>query len=257
MVALVSVECDRLVQCQLTQTNLVQLELARVGLLFQGVYVGLVVNLFHRPGGKGRAQLDVVKPAGFQGCIGHPHDVGIEAVAHFRLVFHLDQHISATDVDFISQGEGDRLIDVGLFQVAIEGDNFLDGTGAPRRQGHHLFARADHAGGDGATEAPEVEVRAGNVLNREAEMLQVLVPAYFYRFQDFHQGLAGEPGRVFALVHHVVAFEGGQRYEADILQAQLGGKRQVIVLDFVEAFFAEIHQIHLVHCHDNMADAQQ
>ncbi len=216
-----------------------------------------MVDLFHRAGGKSRSQLDVVQPAGFQRRIGHPHDVGIEAVAHLRLVLHFDQHIAATDVDFIGQGEGDRLIDIGFFKVAIEGNDFLDRACAPGGQGHDLLTRADHAGGDSAAEAPEVEVRAVDVLNRKPEVLQVLVPAYFYSLQDFHQRLAGEPGRVLALVHHVVAFQGGQRDEADILQAQLGGKGQIIIFDFVEAFFAEIHQVHLVYGHDNVANALQ
>src|SRR5690606_6651629 len=164
---------------------------------------------------------------------------------------------ATADVDFVFQSQGHCLVDVGFAQVAVEGDDFLHFAGAPRGQGHHGFARADHAGGDGAAKTPEVEVGAGDVLYRKAEVFQVLVPGDLHGFEDFHQWLAGEPGRVLALVHHVVAVQGGNRHKADVLQAEFGGKGQVFVADFIEALFAEVHQVHLVHRHHNVANAQK
>ena len=88
-------------------------------------------------------------------------------------------------------------------------------------------------------------------------MLQIFVVGYFHRLQNVHQGLAVEPGCVLTPVNDVVAFEGRQWHEANILQAKLIGKRQVVVLDFIEAFFAEINQIHFVHCDHDVANAKQ
>ena len=43
----------------------------------------------------------------------------------------------------------------------------------------------------------------------------------------------------------------------DILQPQPLSKVQVILLDLLKAFFAEVHQVHLVDRHDGVLDAQQ
>ena len=84
-----------------------------------------MVDFLHGTGSKGGAQLDVIQPAGFQRCVGHPDNVGIEAVVDFRFVLHLHQHVATANVDLVFEGQGDRLVDVGFVQVAVEGHDFL------------------------------------------------------------------------------------------------------------------------------------
>ena len=61
-----------------------------------------------------------------------------------------------------------------------------------------------------------------------------------------------------AFARHVVAVQRRQRHEFDIqIARQLLGKGQVILFELLEHRFTVVHQIHFVHRHHQMANAQQ
>lgn len=61
-----------------------------------------------------------------------------------------------------------------------------------------------------------------------------------------------------AFARHVVAVQRRQRHEFDIqIARQLLGKGQVILFELLKHRFLVVHQIHFVHRHHQMANAQQ
>ena len=59
-----------------------------------------------------------------------------------------------------------------------------------------------------------------------------------------------------ARVDDIMTFERGQRDRRDRLKTQIVGKAPIDELDFVEDRLRPTHQIHLIDCQRDMADAQ-
>ena len=83
------------------------------------------------------------------------------------------------------------------------------------------------------------------------------IAADVHRFQEVHQRASGIPWQVLTSINHVVTVERAERDEMQVRQIQASCKRSVLVANFVEPFFAEIDQVHLVNSDDNMPDTQQ
>ena len=80
---------------------------------------------------------------------------------------------------------------------------------------------------------------------------------HFGRLQQGEQGLALIPGQLVARVHHVVTVQGRDRHDVDGVDAELLGEFAVLQADAIEHLLAELHQVHLVHCHHELLDAEQ
>ncbi|CSF29006.1 Uncharacterised protein [Shigella sonnei] len=106
--------------------------------------------------------------------------------------------------------------------------------------------------------ATKIEIRAINVLHREAHWLSIHHSLDLHGFQHFEQCRTAVPRHTFTLRCHVVAFQCRERHKADIqITRQLPGKGQIIFTNTGERLFTVIHQIHFVDRHDQMFDPQQ
>jgi len=171
----------------------------------------------------------------------------------------MHQHVATGYVDLVFQGQGDRLARRGLLQLAVVGDDGFDPAGLARWQYRDFIALAHDAAGQGTGEATEIQVRAIDVLHREAQVVEVAVAGDLDAFENLHQRLTFVPVRPLALVDDVVALEGGHGHEMQRsrLEADALGKGQVVGLDALEHALIEVHQVHLVDGHDDVLDAQQ
>ncbi len=257
-VAVVTVQGDRGVQGDLDAADLVQLQRAGSALL-QGVHIDLVGDAGNRAWHVAGGALDVVFLARQHRLFGHPHQHGVELVGHRRHVVGMHQQVATGDVDLVFHGQGHGLARAGILQFTFVGDDGLDPAALARRQHHDVVALVHHAAGDGTGEAAEVQVRAVDVLHREAQVGDVAVGRHFDGFEDFHQCRAGVPRRTLAAVDHVVALERRHRHEVQARRLQVDGfgKLQVVGLDRLEHLLVEALEVHLVDRDDDVLDAQQ
>ncbi|MCY1523055.1 hypothetical protein D9M68_579380 [compost metagenome] len=232
---------------------------AAAGGFLKGVHVHLVDDARNRARHVAGGALDVVLLAREHGFFGHPHQHGFKAIGDQRAIVGMHQHVTAGNVDFVFQGQGDGLAGTGMFQFTVKGDDGLDPAAPARGQRHHFVTLAHDAAGQGAGKAAEVEVRTVHILHREAHVGEIAVAGDFHGFEDFHQRLAVVPGRTLAAVDHVVALERRHGHEIDRRRRQLDalGELQVVGLDLLEDGLIEVHQVHLVDRDDDVPDAQQ
>src|SRR5262249_50905504 len=155
-------------------------------------------------------------------------------------------HVPAGDIDLVLQGDGHGHAREGFGQLPVVGDDGLDPALSPRGQRHDLVAAAKHARGDGTGEAAEVEVRAQDVLHREAQVGQVAVGGDVDRLQIAQERRTEIPGHGAALVDHVVAAKGRDGDELHVGDAQLGHEARVVALDALENILVVVDEVHLV-----------
>ena len=115
----------------------------------------------------------------------------------------MHQHVAAGNVDLVFQGQGDGLAGTGLLQFALEGDDGFHLAALARRQGHHPsplrttpLARVP---------AKPRKFRFGRFTYCTGKRMSSRFGCDLDGFEDFHQRLAGVPGRTLGLVDHVVA----------------------------------------------------
>ena len=204
-VVLVGIEGDRLAGKEVAHADLVQRQLFGRQVL-HGVDVDLVLG--HRQGHRQgfAADFHQVGATGEHGLLVHPDQADLELVGHAGRVFCGGQHIAATAIDFFGQGQGDRLSGHGLLQVTVEGDDARDSALLSARQHAYPVTRTNHAAGDGAGEATEIQVGAVDPLHRHTERQFLLVRLVdLDGFQVTHQRGTAVPRHVFALLGDVLA----------------------------------------------------
>ena len=59
------------------------------------------------------------------------------------------------------------------------------------------------------------------------------------------------------MIHHVVAVERADRDELDVRDVEAGGEVLVRRDNFIEAVFAVVHEVHLVHADHDVAEAEE
>ena len=254
----VTVEGNRRIQSDLDLTDLVQLQAAGRA-FFQGVHVDTVMDAGNRARHITGGAFDVVLLARQHRLFSHPHQHGVEAVGHLRLVVGMHQQVATGHVDFVFQGQGHGLAWARLLQLTIKGDDRLDLAALARRQDDDFVALAHDAAGQGAGETAEVQVRTVNVLHRETQVGEVAITGHFHGFENFHQRLAAVPRRTLGFVDHVVALQRRHRHEVQRtwLERDALGKFQVIGLDLLEHRLIEAFEVHLVDGDNDVLDAQQ
>ncbi|RMP79927.1 hypothetical protein ALQ16_205500 [Pseudomonas syringae pv. actinidiae] len=202
---------------------------------------------------------DVVLLARQHRLFSHPHQHGVERIADLRNVVGVHQQITTGDVDLVFHGQRDRLARSGLLQFTFKCNDGLHTAAFARRQHNDLVTFVHDAAGQRTGKTTEIQVRAVDVLHRKTQVRVVTVVGDFDGFKNFHQRLAGVPGRTLALVHHVVALERRHRHErhGGRLEGYALGKLQIIRLDRLEYAFVEAVEVHLVDGHNDVLDAQQ
>ena len=168
------------------------------------------------------------------------------------------QQVTAADINFILQHESDRFPGRRFRQIAVKGDDARHGGFHPRRQHFQALSYAHAAGGNRTGEPAEVEVRAVDVLHREAQRLAFHHALNLNGFQHFQQRRAAVPRHFIALAGDVVPFKRGKRDKANVEIAwQLFSKGQIRFTDGVKGLFAKIDEVHFVHRHHQVFDPQQ
>ena len=112
--------------------------------------------------------------------------------------------------------------------------------------------------GNAARETTEVQIGAIDPLHRHAKR-QLLLASFInlYGFQVAHQRRAVVPGHVLALFSDVFTAQGRHGDGRNVLQVDLLGELAVVGNDVVEDFFRVAHQVHLVDCQHDLANANQ
>ena len=109
-----------------------------------------------------------------------------------------------------------------------------------------------------ASEIPRfIQLRSDDVLDREPAILQVAVAAHVHFFEVLKQGTALVPGHVCRCIDHVIPQQRADGNELDVGHFEPGREITKCLGDLVVALFREVGQIHFVHAHHEVLDAQQ
>ena len=142
----------------------------------------------------------------------------------------------------------------------VERLDALDGRDLVRRREHHLVADRHLPGLDAAREDAAIVAVLGELVDRLHRHAQRLVRArrrLGQRVQQLQQRRPLVPGRLLAAVGEVDARHRRDRDElARLERADALEERAVLLLDRVEVVLAVVDQVHLVHAHDDLADAE-
>ena len=125
-----------------------------------------------------------------------------------------------------------------------------------------MIADADRSGCDASHVTTKImEVgrgwRAAHQLNRKAEVQLVLLIVDFDGFKKFEKPRSRIPRHPRAGFGDVITFQGGYWNAINCRSAEAIYEIRKILPNFLVAFPAVIHQVHLVDCDNEMADAQK
>ena len=116
-----------------------------------------------------------------------------------------------------------------------------------------MQAAGDHLSGV----ATEIQVRPNRQLHRETQRAVAPRGLHLHRLQVFQQARPLVPRRARAASGHVIAIARAHRDEERRFHLQFRRHRAEFVADALEHVLPEIHQVHLVHRHRQLAYAQQ
>ena len=131
----------------------------------------------------------------------------------------------------------------------------------PGRQHHDLVAGPEHARGHLAGVAAVVVQLVGHrprdPLDREARVLKVAVRGHVHVLEVVEQRRPVVPVHPSGALDHVVAVERRDRDEGHVVDVELRGPAGEVGADPLEDLLVEVHEVHLVHAHHQVRDAQQ
>ncbi len=260
-VAPVLVHEQRRRQAQPQPADLVQLEPVGLLLAVERVHVDAVQQLVHLGERRARGVLDPVAAGGRERALRHPAHHRVDVARLDGLVVRTADHVAARHVDVVLEAQRDRQRRVGLLELALEGVDRRDARGPARGQHDDLVARAEHPRGHLAGVAAVVVVlvrhRPHDPLHGEARVLQVAVGGHVHVLEVVEQRGPLVPGHPLRALDHVVAVQRGDRDEGDVVDVELGRPARELGADAVEHLLVEGDQVHLVHAHDEVRDAQE
>ena len=94
-------------------------------------------------------------------------------------------------------------------------------------------------------------------MHRHPQAFRVAHGGHRDGLEQVHERRALIPRHVGGLLHHVVAAQGGDGDEVEVVHGQLGGEGEVFVADGVEHRLLVTHVVHLVDGDDEVADAEK
>ena len=233
----------------------------RVGFFtVQRVDVHLVQHFADHGFDFGSSVPDDVARGRIERLIAHPADLRVEFLHAFRLVVFPDNHVPAGQINVIVNVIvtlwGDRpsrwivrprKFQQSRFHAARKCNDFVP----------HFEDPGSNAPGV-ASEIPRlIQLRSDDVLDREPAILQVAVAAHVHFFEVLEQGTALVPGHVRRCIDHVIPQQRADGNELDVGHFEPRREIAKCLGDFVVALFREVGQIHLVHAHHEVLDAQQ
>ena len=201
--------------------------------------------------------LDKVAFSRLRGVFMHPDHHGFKFVADVRNIIYGHEHVSAGDIDFIFQCHRNCLRRKGLFDFPVGAVNRLDFRFLARGQTGDRIALANYAGSQRSAEAPEIQIRAQDILHRQAHIDQVAVGGNIDAFHMVQEGRTVIPREVFTVRDNIVALERRHRNKVDIGKVQSGNEPVVVLLDLVVDLFGPIDQIHFVDGYHDVLDPEQ
>ena len=166
-------------------------------------------------------------------------------------------HVASGDIHGIVERHGHGHGRKRFGHVAVGGDDAGYGAGAAARQHGHDIAGACHATYDAAAIAAEVGIRSIDVLHWHPQAFGVSHRRHGNGLEQVHQGRALIPRHVGGLLHHVVAEQGGDGDEIEVVHRQLGGEGEIVVADGIEHRLLVAHVVHLVDGDDQVPDAEE
>ncbi len=185
----------------------------------------------------------------------HPDHISGKLVGQLRSVVRSRQNVATTDIDFVFQRNGNRILGFGGDKVAIVGHDPLDARGPPRRSDNDLVSCRDPRHRPGI--APKIRVWPIYPLDRRAESLACGAGLDVNALQMLEQAGTMIPVGMSGAVHDVVAVAGRDRDRNDRGDAETGGKGQIVTGDPIEALFVICDKIDLVHCQHDMTNTEQ
>ena len=210
-------------------------------------------NARHHAGGV----FDQIAPTSLGRILMHPNHHGFKFVADMRDVFNRNQHVAARHINLIFKRHRDSHRSEGLIKRTVRAIDRFNFGFLTRRQAGDFVADAHHAGSHRSTEPAEVQIRTQDILHRQAHIDQVAVGRNIDVFQMVQESRPVVPVQVFAVINHVIAFEGGHRNKMNVGEVQPRNEPVVLVDDFVVAFLRPAHEVHFVDCHNDVLDAEQ
>ena len=216
-----------------------------------------VLQRGHRRRHRAGAELEPIGAARHQWLLPHPDDMRGELVGELGTRAGPDQEVAAPDVDVVGEGQRDRVAGYGALDRAVEGDDLVDRGLDPRSHRHDLVALRDHAGGDGAGDAAEIEVGAANPLHREAEAGRRAAVLDIDGFEVVEQRRPLVPVHPLRLRPDIVAETRRNRDRLQRGETETGGELAVALGHPVKDGAVEADKVELVDRHHHMANAEQ
>ena len=244
------------IEAQVAHADLVELK-GSCRHVFEAVHVDLVLGLGHGCSHGLSAKLEQIRAPRQHRLIAHPHDVTLKLIGCTRRITSRCDDVAAADVDLVGQRDGDRLPRHRLVEVAIGGNDTSHRTLATRWHHPNNVAGSHRATDDGAREPTKVEVRTIHPLHGHSERTLVLHVVDIDGLKMVHQRGARIPRRAVAWLNDVVATQRRQRDTRDVVKCDLSGECAVVGFDLVEDLLRVIDEIELVHCDNDLADAEQ
>ncbi|MNP05027.1 hypothetical protein D3C76_969680 [compost metagenome] len=118
----IGIEGDSLVQAQVADADFVQLQGPGRQLL-QGIDVDLVLQVRAGHAQGAAADFQQVRPPGQHGFLAHPHQGCFELIGNRQRRVDRGDNVATADVDFVFQGQGDRLAANGVLLLTCRGDD--------------------------------------------------------------------------------------------------------------------------------------
>ena len=255
-VIIVGVEYDRPRERNADSPDFIETQPVSVATV-QRVDVHAIPNGRDRAGGELREVLENVAAADSHRLLGHPDDHRVKLRVHVWPVFHVHEHVAATDVDLVFQNNRTRQRREQLGALAVGIEDRLDAISLPARQSQYFVAGTNHARRQGPHIPTECAVGAADVLHGESQVNQVAVGTDLDGFQKVHQRPALIPFHIVGAFDDIVALERTDGNVGHVGDFQLGQKRGELLADFAEDRLVIIDDVHLVDRDDEVADAQQ
>ena len=196
----------------------------------------------------------------------HPHQRRRHLTGPLRRPVEAGDDVAAADVDRVGRRDGHGPPRPGRVEIAVEGDDPLDGGDQARRLDAHLVAGPERSRADGPRESSEPVVGPDDHLHRQPQRGAVGRTGSGRRacckididlLQVLHQAGAAVPRHVRAALDDAVAAQGRHRDAHRVLQPerppQLGGLGR----DRAEAILVVADEVHLVDRHHHRRDAEQ
>jgi hypothetical protein len=172
--------------------------------------------------------------------------VGGELIGHFGPLPRHCENIAARNIDFVSEGERDRVPSTRGVSITIKRHDTFDRRFLSRRGHHDLISRCYRPGRHRACNPPKVQVGAVHPLDRKPKRLPIPIALHINGLKVIEQRGPLVPRRVFGPRDHVVAMARRKRDRGYRIEAQRLGELEIIRDNSIENIVREADEVYLV-----------